>query len=136
MSRRLAGLEPPVAGGPSVRPVTEHWSIGELAKASGVTIRTLYYYDEIGLVPAGDRTASGHRRYTADDVRRLYRVRALTQLGLPLEDVARVLERGAENLTALRDLLHAQLADLDVRARQVNELSRRVRGLVEQLDGE
>jgi DNA-binding transcriptional MerR regulator len=116
--------------------VNEYWSIGDLARASGVTIRTLYHYDEIGLVSAGDRTASGHRRYTADDVRRLYRVRALTQLGLSLEDVARVLERGAEDLTALRDLLHAQLADLDVRARQVNELSRRVQGLVEQLDGE
>jgi MerR family transcriptional regulator, thiopeptide resistance regulator len=116
--------------------VNERWSIGDLAKASGVTIRTLYYYDEIGLVRANDRTVSGHRRYTADDVRRLYRVRALTQLGLSLEDVGRVLERGAEDLAALRDLLHAQLADLEVRARQLNELSRRVQGLVAQLDGE
>jgi MerR family transcriptional regulator, thiopeptide resistance regulator len=116
--------------------VNEHWSIGDLAKASGVTIRTLYYYDEIGLVGASERTASGHRRYTADDVRRLYRVRALTQLGLSLEDVARVLARGNSDLAALRDLLHAQLADLEVRARQVNELSRRVQGLVARLDGE
>ncbi|MFD0476938.1 MerR family DNA-binding transcriptional regulator [Nonomuraea thailandensis] len=51
------------------------WSIGELAKASGVTIRTLYHYEEIGLVPASERTPSGHRRYTEADLRRLYRVR-------------------------------------------------------------
>jgi DNA-binding transcriptional MerR regulator len=116
--------------------VNDHWSIGDLAKASGVTVRTLYYYDEIGLVPASDRTASGHRRYTSDDVRRLYRVRALAQLGLSLDEVARVLDRATEDLTALRDLLHAQLADLDVRARQLHEVRRRVQGLVEQLDGE
>ena len=60
--------------------MNERWTIGDLAKASGVTVRTLYYYDEIGLVSASERTASGHRRYTDGDVRRLYRVRALTQL--------------------------------------------------------
>lgn len=112
------------------------WSIGELAKASGVTIRTLYYYDEIGLVSASERTASGHRRYTEADVRRLYRVRALTQLGLSLEEIARVLDRGAEDLTPLRDLLQAQLADLDVKARQLAEVRQRVRGLLEQLAGD
>lgn len=116
--------------------MSERWSIGELAKASGVTIRTLYYYDEIGLVSASERTASGHRRYTDDDVRRLYRVRALTQLGLSLDEVAAVLARGAGDLTALRDLLQAQLADLEVKARQLNEVRRRVQGLAEQLDGE
>jgi MerR family transcriptional regulator, thiopeptide resistance regulator len=114
----------------------ERWSIGDLARASGVTIRTLYYYDEIGLVSASERTPSGHRRYSGDDVRRLYRVRALTQLGLSLEEVAAVLDRGTEDLSTLRNLLHAQLADLEVRARQLNEVRRRVEGLVEQLDGE
>ena len=112
------------------------WTIGELAKASGVTIRTLYYYDEIGLVQASERTSSGHRRYTDDDVRRLYQVRALTQLGLSLDEVATVLRRGAEDLTAFRDLLHAQLADLEVRARQLAEAKQRILGLVQQLDGE
>jgi MerR family transcriptional regulator, thiopeptide resistance regulator len=116
--------------------VSERWSIGDLAKASGVTIRTLYYYDEIGLVSASERTGSGHRRYTDDDVGRLYRVRALVQLGLSLDEVATVLARGAEDLTALRDLLHAQLADLDVKARQLTEVRQRVQGLVEHLAGE
>ncbi|HEX6358352.1 MerR family transcriptional regulator [Actinophytocola sp.] len=114
----------------------ERWSIGDLASASGVTLRTLYYYDEIGLVSASERTGAGHRRYTAADVQRLYRVRALTQLGLSLDEVATVLRSGAENLTALRDLLAAQLADLDVKARRINEVRQRVLGLVELLDGE
>jgi DNA-binding transcriptional MerR regulator len=76
------------------------WSIGQLARSSGVTIRTLYYYDEIGLVSASERTSAGHRRYSEDDVRRLYRVRALTQLGLSLDEVAAVLGRGTEDMTA------------------------------------
>ena len=56
---------------------TRLWSVGQLARAGGVTVRTLHYYEEIGLVPASERTASGHRRYTDADVRRLYQVRAL-----------------------------------------------------------
>jgi DNA-binding transcriptional MerR regulator len=112
------------------------WSIGQLARTSGVTVRTLYYYDEIGLVPPSERTRAGHRRYTEDDVRRLYRVRALTQLGLSLEEVAAVLGRGTEDLTALRDLLHTQLADLDAKSRRLAEVRQQVLGLIEQLDGE
>lgn len=112
------------------------WSIGQLARTSGVTIRTLYYYDEIGLVPSSERTSAGHRRYTEDDVRRLYRVRALTQLGLSLDEVATVLDRGTEDLTALRDVLQAQLADLDAKSRRLAEVRQQVLGLIEQLDGE
>jgi DNA-binding transcriptional MerR regulator len=111
------------------------WSIGQLARTSGVTVRTLYYYDEIGLVSPSERTPAGHRRYTEDDVRRLYRVRALTQLGLSLEEVAAVLGRGTEDLSALRDLLHAQLADLDAKSRRLVEVRQQVLGLIERLDG-
>ncbi|MEU4151636.1 MerR family transcriptional regulator [Streptomyces sp. NPDC026659] len=50
------------------------WSIGELAQASGVSVRALRHYDGIGLLRASGRTASGHRRYTEQDLRRLYRV--------------------------------------------------------------
>ena len=49
-------------------------SVGELAKACGVTVRALHDYDEIGLLSPAGRTASGHRRYNGQDVRRLYRM--------------------------------------------------------------
>jgi MerR family transcriptional regulator, thiopeptide resistance regulator len=58
------------------------WSIGQLAQASGLTVRALRHYDAVGLLKASERTASGHRRYTEADLRRLYRVRALRSLGL------------------------------------------------------
>jgi DNA-binding transcriptional MerR regulator len=69
------------------------WKIGELARATGLTVRTLHHYDEIGLLAPGRRTYGGHRLYTADDVRRLYRVVALRALGLSLDEVAAWLAR-------------------------------------------
>ncbi|SEH03292.1 DNA-binding transcriptional regulator, MerR family [Nonomuraea solani] len=112
------------------------WSIGEVAKATGVTIRTLYHYEEIGLVPASERTASGHRRYTEADLRRLYRVRALRGLGLSLEEAGGVLDRPGDDLTALRALLGAQLAELDLRAARIVQLKEQISGLVWLLDQE
>lgn len=111
------------------------WSIGELARASGVTVRTLHYYDQIGLVSPGERTGAGHRRYVEADIRRLYRVRALSGLGLSLEEVATVLRSAAEGVDSLRDLLSAQLADLEMQAGRIEKSARRVRGLLGRLDG-
>jgi DNA-binding transcriptional MerR regulator len=103
------------------------WSIGDLAKASGLTIRTLHHYDEIGLVVASERTASGHRRYTPDDVRRLYQVRSLRQLGLSLEEVRSALSRS----DSLRPLFEAQLASLTAQAQQVEALRSRLTALLD-----
>lgn len=65
-----------------------HRSIGEVAKATGLTVRALRHYDAIGLVRPSDRTGAGYRLYD-DDLARLARVVALRQLGLGLEQVAR-----------------------------------------------
>jgi len=110
------------------------WSIGELARASGLTVRTLHHYDEIGLVSAGERTASGHRRYTEVDLRRLYRVRALRGLGLSLDEIATVLNRSADDLTTLRELLTAQQRELDAHAERITRLRHHIGGLLAQLD--
>ncbi|MET9226548.1 MerR family transcriptional regulator [Lentzea sp. NPDC003310] len=103
------------------------WSIGDLAKASGLTVRTLHHYDEIGLVVASERTTAGHRRYTPDDVRRLYQVRSLRQLGLSLEEVRSALSRS----DSLRPLFEAQLAALTAQARQVEALRSRLTALLD-----
>ncbi|WP_233225902.1 MerR family transcriptional regulator [Amycolatopsis sp. CA-126428] len=109
------------------------WSIGELAKAGGVTVRTLHHYDRIGLVSPGERTPAGHRRYTEADVRRLYRVRTLCGLGLSLDEVAAVLRNARDDLGSLRDLLTAQLAGPEARAARIEESAQRLRGLLARL---
>jgi DNA-binding transcriptional MerR regulator len=58
------------------------WSVGELASATGVTVRTLHHHDEIGLLAPSERTPAGHRRYSGEDLRRLYRIVVLRGLGL------------------------------------------------------
>ena len=45
------------------------WKVGELAEQTGVSVRTLHYYDEIGLLSPSQRTGSGHRLYDAADLR-------------------------------------------------------------------
>jgi DNA-binding transcriptional MerR regulator/uncharacterized glyoxalase superfamily protein PhnB len=69
------------------------WKVGALAKATGLTVRTLHHYDEIGLLQPSTRLAGGHQLYDADDVARLYRIIRLRQLGFPLGQVAEVLAK-------------------------------------------
>ncbi|ETK32151.1 MerR family transcriptional regulator [Microbispora sp. ATCC PTA-5024] len=114
--------------------VAPGWSIGEVSRRTGITVRTLYHYDEIGLVRPAQRTASGHRRYTAPDVRRLYRVRALRRFGLSLEEIAAALARSSDDVVALRDVFAAQLAEFEASALRAARLSEQLRGLIEQLD--
>jgi DNA-binding transcriptional MerR regulator len=105
-----------------------------MARAAGLTVRTLHHYDEIGLVGASERTASGHRRYTEADLRRLYRVLALRQLGLSLPEIATALDRSADELTTLRDLLATQLVELDADAERLTRLRHKLVELLERLD--
>lgn len=86
--------------------------VGELASATGLTVRTLHYYGEIGLLVASQRTPSGHRLYSAADVERLYRICLLRRLGLPLGEIGRALDDPAWNLHAA---MRGHLADLDRR---------------------
>ncbi|MFT3864460.1 MAG: methyltransferase domain-containing protein [Solirubrobacterales bacterium] len=70
--------------------------IGDLAKVSGVSLRTLRHYDRIGLLSPAGRDESGYRRYGPAEVDRLYRIRALKELGLGLADIASVLDGTVE----------------------------------------
>ena len=54
-----------------------HHTVGRLARATGLTVRTLHHWDEIGLLRPAERSGAGHRRYSAEDVERLYRILAL-----------------------------------------------------------
>ena len=66
----------------------EHLTVGRVAELSGVTVRTLHHYDEIGLVRPSARTASGYRAYSAPDVERLREVLVYRRLGFALGEVA------------------------------------------------
>lgn len=92
------------------------YSVGQVADATGVTIRTLHHYDEIGLLSPSGRSAAGYRRYDDADIERLHRVLLYRELGLPLSDVAAVLDDPAtdstEQLRRQRDLLTERIGRL------------------------
>jgi MerR family transcriptional regulator, thiopeptide resistance regulator len=64
-----------------------HYKIGELAKRTGVSIRTLHHYDDIGLLSPSHRTESGHRVYGREEVVRLQQILSLRQNGFSLEQI-------------------------------------------------
>jgi DNA-binding transcriptional MerR regulator len=65
--------------------------IGELARRTGVTIRTLHYYDDIGLLSASQHSIAGHRIYGLREVTRLQQIRSLQQLGFGLKEIQTML---------------------------------------------
>ena len=71
------------------------WKIGELARRTGLTVRTLHHYDEIGLLSPAQRSDGGHRVYDEADVQRLYRIVSLRSLGFPLDAIAQALDSQA-----------------------------------------
>ena len=78
-------------GAEASRPVA--WKVGELAGQTGLSVRTLHYYDEIGLLSPSRRTASGHRLYAAGDVVRLQQIKSLQHLGFTLREIRECLDR-------------------------------------------
>lgn len=74
------------------------WSIGELAARAGVTVKTVRYYSDLGLLPETLRSAGGHRRYGPEALGRLAMIRSLRALDLPVGEVRRVLERDEDGL--------------------------------------
>ncbi|WP_253799061.1 MerR family transcriptional regulator [Nocardia amikacinitolerans] len=78
-------------------------TVGAVASLVGVTIRTLHHWDSIGLVHPSERTDAGYRRYTAADLARIHRVLVYRELGVPLGDIAALLDaQAADALAALR----------------------------------
>lgn len=63
------------------------YTIGKLAKAAGVNTPTIRYYEEIGLLPEADRTASGQRAYGDGDLERLTFIRRCRDFGFSIDQV-------------------------------------------------
>ncbi|HKH48845.1 MAG TPA: MerR family transcriptional regulator [Thermoanaerobaculia bacterium] len=106
------------------------WKIGELARRTGLTVRTLHHYDDIGLLSPSYRTGSGHRLYTADDVKRLQMIVSLRQLDLPLREIGEWLARPG---TSAQSVLELHLARLRQRIDEQQALYRRLEAIAERL---
>lgn len=68
------------------------WKVGELAKQTGLSVRTLHYYDQIGLLVPSRNKGNGHRLYTETDIVRLQQIVALKHLGFSLDEIKEFLQ--------------------------------------------
>lgn len=89
---------------------------GQLAKRTGITVRTLRYYDQIGLLIPENHHAGSIRSYNMKDLEKLQQIQTLKYLGLSLQEIKDILD--AESLS-IGEIRHSLQAQLDVLQRKI-----------------
>lgn len=87
------------------------YTVGQLAKRTGLTVRTLHHYESLGLLRPSGRSDAGYRHYGEADVLRLHRLLALRDAGLPLKEIGPLLD--GEGPRPLAEVLTAQIAQVE-----------------------
>ena len=105
--------------------------VGQVAEATGLTVRTLRHYDEIGLLVPSDRSAAGYRLYSDGDLERLYRILALRGMGFPLGEIATVMAREGEDP---RPAVRRHIERIDEQLRVARQLRDRLARILDLLD--
>jgi DNA-binding transcriptional MerR regulator len=105
-------------------------TVGALSKRTGLTIRTLHHYDEIGLLSPSGRTRAGYRLYSDEDVRRLERIVLLRGLGMPLESIASAMQGDG---VALIELLERHSNAVDTKIDELRAVRARLAETIAQL---
>jgi MerR family transcriptional regulator, thiopeptide resistance regulator len=101
------------------------WKVGELAKQTGLTVRALHHYDEIGLLAPSRRSAAGYRLYDGDDIARLLQILSLRQLGFSLDEIRDSLATPGLSLPRVLELHIARLRDgIELQRRLCGRLER------------
>jgi MerR family transcriptional regulator, thiopeptide resistance regulator len=111
------------------------YSIGQLAKLCGVSVRTLHHYEKLGLLRPSGRSQSGYRRYAEPDIRHLHRILAYKQMGIHLKDIEPYL---GPNAPPLHELLSQQTTSVQAEIERLQRLLstlRRLSAVAETDDG-
>ena len=113
-------------------------SIGKVAKATGIKVVTLRYYEQRGLVPSPSRTGGNYRVYTEESLRRLRFIRRCRDLGFTLDQVRELLRLSSQKNQECSEVdritrrhltnVEAKIADLKRLAGVLRKISSRCRG--------
>lgn len=102
------------------------YQVGEVARLTAVSVRTLHHYDRIGLLRPQQRTAAGYRRYGEQELLRLQQILTLRYLGFSLKRIGELLDRPdfdlAASLRVQERVLRERMAELDGIATVLGEL--------------
>lgn len=110
-------------------------TIGEVAKLTGVTTKTVRHYHRVGLLDEPERSEAGYRLYGADELLRLRHIRRLRSFGLSLKQIKTVLgETGGER--SMREVLTALLAEVSSEIEKLEGRRSRLESMLAQEEGE
>ncbi|MEU7564677.1 MerR family transcriptional regulator [Streptomyces fradiae] len=122
----------------AILPGRSRFSIGALARAGGVTVDTIRFYEREGLLPAAERTLGDHRRYPPEALERLDFIRVGQRLGLRLEEIKEL----ADTCEQVPDcpvahaiaLLRGRIADVERQMEELTGLRDRLVQVVERME--
>ena len=106
---------------------------GDAAKALGIGVQTLHFYEREGLIAPAPRSATGYRLYSPEVVERVRFVRKAQALGLPLDEVKEVLrlsDHGGCPCGHVQEALTSKLAEVDERLKELRNFRKELAGLV------
>lgn len=111
--------------------MTQEWTTGQAAGKLGISVRTIRYYDQIGLAGPSQKQAGGRRLYTDDDLLRLEKITLLKSLSLPLADIRRLLDE-----LSIGQMLEAHQKHLRQQQTQLQESLNNTNSLLNLLEAE
>ena len=115
-----------------------HLTIGRVARAAGVAIDTIRYYEREGLLPEPERRLSGYRDYTPDAVTRLRFIRRAKELGFTLVEIRELLTLSADRERGVRGVkqrAEARLVEIERRIRELKRVQRGLKNLIDTCPG-
>jgi DNA-binding transcriptional MerR regulator len=110
----------------------KYW-IGEVAKETGLSLRTIRYYEELGLLRPKSRTAGHFRLYTESDIVRLRAIQTLKELGYPLKEIQEVMKSASTSRTG-HELVTSILHDLQKQEELARKQLKRCRETLKSID--
>jgi DNA-binding transcriptional MerR regulator len=105
----------------------ESLKVGAVAKAAGVGVQTLHYYERLGLLPKPERSAANYRLYSPEAVRRVRFIKKAQALGMTLDEIKQILDlkdRGRAPCHKVVELAEKHFADIDARLTQLRAFRR------------
>src|SRR3990170_4341861 len=114
-------------------------NIGTVAEKSGVTAKTIRYYESIGLIRAADRRANGYRSYSLVDMRTLNFIKRARSLGFSVEEVRDLLDLWRDKTrtsVAVKSLTTRHLEALERKIRELESMRKAVADLVRRCHGD
>ncbi|MGH6760278.1 MAG: Cu(I)-responsive transcriptional regulator [Phyllobacterium sp.] len=114
-------------------------NIGEAATESGVTAKMIRHYESIGLIKSAERTDSGYRRYSGQDLETLRFIRRGRDLGFSIDQIRELLTLWRDRSRASSDVKRIALEhveELEAKMRQLREMANTLRHLAEHCHGD